>query len=501
MANTFFILNVHTAQVTRQGIGLTQAAYDAVYKPLENQRSFQLLSLLLHPRSKGSMKLKSRNPFRHPLFYPNYFNDTRDIDTLLEGIRESIKIVEQPEFQQLGAKLYNASVPGCEQTEFNSDEYWRCYIQHFSGTLHHQVGTCKMGPQTDATAVVDANGRVHGMKNLRVADVSILPEGPSGHTAAFSFLIGEKISDAIRIAWQPKGSNIQKLTRVQRALDWIYQDPAHTTVRSAVDIGATTRPPTTTHRSINQQFMTAITKQTTSLELQHVFHSLNMSVLHANSQQFKNSSIGDVGIILWGSLSAPKTIDFKTKLAENLNATTDEETNTNEMKRRILKPIRRISVTMPMMSTIENDTKANRTDKMSVEMTVTELDMPLNPFTKNASVNFNQTISAENDGTSYESTTIQTTSGMTNMEKILAAAPSIDEDAMKIHQINETVKHNATNEASFHDDKSSIGTMSTVISDTASDSVSVSSDLTTTTTTSTDLAMNEMKAAESSTNY
>lgn len=172
------------AQVTRRGINLSPEAYSAVFKPIENRRAFQLLPMLLHPRSKGFLKLKSRNPFHHPLFYPNFLADSRDIDTLVESIRESIRIIEQPEFQKLGAKLYNASVPGCKHTDFNSDEYWRCYVQHLSATLHHQIGTCKMGPASDATAVVDSNGLVHGFSNLRVADVSILPESPSGHTAA-----------------------------------------------------------------------------------------------------------------------------------------------------------------------------------------------------------------------------------------------------------------------------------------------------------------------------
>lgn len=95
--------------------------------------------MLLHPRSKGYLRLKSRSPFHHPLMYPNFFADSRDIDTLLEGIREIIKIAQQPEFQELGVELYNVTFPGCETTEFNSDEYWRCYIRHMSATLHHQV--------------------------------------------------------------------------------------------------------------------------------------------------------------------------------------------------------------------------------------------------------------------------------------------------------------------------------------------------------------------------
>lgn len=115
-------------------------AYNAVFKPLENRRAFQILPMLLHPRSKGYMKLKSRNPFHHPLFYPNFFADRRDIETLLQGIRETIKITEQPAFKSLGVKLYKAKVPGCEKTIFNTDDYWRCYIRHLSATLHHQIG-------------------------------------------------------------------------------------------------------------------------------------------------------------------------------------------------------------------------------------------------------------------------------------------------------------------------------------------------------------------------
>lgn len=134
---------MNAAQATRLGVRLSEEAYDSVFKPLENRRAFQILPLLLHPRSKGYLKLKSQNPFHHPLLYPNFFSDQRDIDTLLQGIRETIKIVEQMPFQVLGVKLYNATVPGCENIQFNTDEYWRCYIKHLSATLHHQIGEQK----------------------------------------------------------------------------------------------------------------------------------------------------------------------------------------------------------------------------------------------------------------------------------------------------------------------------------------------------------------------
>lgn len=406
---------------------MSQDAYDTIFKPLENRRSFQMLPMLLHPRSKGYLKLKSRNPFHHPLLYPNFFADARDIDTLLEGIREAIKITEQPEYQELGTKLYNASIPGCETTEFNSDEYWRCYIRHLSATLHHQIGTCKMGPNSDETSVVDANARVHGIKNLRVADVSILPESPSGHTAAFSFLIGEKIAHSIQNDWQPKESNIQKLTRHKRSLDWLYQDPAHTTESRTV-------PTTTKHYPINQPITTVRPMLTANADTMNVLHALNMSAIHKHSIQFLNSTIGDVGIILWGSLTASRTIDFKSKLAENMNLTKANETNISD--NHVLKPriLRTTTVTVPTVTTT--------TTVQSTEITTSSEDLTTLLTSTDSTSSFSSTETETTESSQQtEETTIQLTTAMSNMDKILATAPSLDEDAIKTYEIDENEKH------------------------------------------------------------
>lgn len=362
----------------------------------------------------------------------NFFSDPRDIDTILEGIRETIKIAEQPEFQELGIRLYNATVPGCEQTEFNSDDYWRCYIRHLSATLHHQVSTCKMGPRTDATAVVDANARVHGFRNLRVADVSILPEAPSGHTAAFSFLIGEKIADSIRNDWSPKESNIQRLTRVRKSLDWLYQDPDHTTEAKTI---ITT---TIKRRIINQQLTTSMPKHINAEEL-NVLHSLNMSSLNERSHQFKNSSIGDVGIILWGSPSATKTIDFKTKLAEQTNATKANETKIEEVKPRLLKPSasKNAIVMVP-------PAKLNTTETLAKEQsTIDTEDSSIASISVSISTSDStESVSISNDKVLNETTTeIEPTTEMSNMDKIMATAPSLDEDIIKTYQLNDNEKH------------------------------------------------------------
>lgn len=95
-------------------------------------------------------------------------------------------------------------IPGCRHLPFNSDSYWICASRHITTNLHHQVGTCKMGPDWDPEAVVDPQLRVRGVTGLRVVDASIMPVIPAGHTNAIVFMIGEKAADMIKATWLGK---------------------------------------------------------------------------------------------------------------------------------------------------------------------------------------------------------------------------------------------------------------------------------------------------------
>jgi choline dehydrogenase-like flavoprotein len=74
--------------------------------------------------------------------------------------------------------------------------YRAAFVRQQAETLYHPVGTCRMG--RDATAVVDAELRVHGVPGLRVADASLMPRIIRGHTNAPAILIGEKARELIR---------------------------------------------------------------------------------------------------------------------------------------------------------------------------------------------------------------------------------------------------------------------------------------------------------------
>ena len=190
--------------VYRKNARVTQLIYDKLYKPLENKQVISINPMLLHPKSFGYMKLKSKNPFHWPKFYGNYFTDdgNADVKTFIAAIREIQQILDKPAFKRYGAKVLPTSIPGCEREIRNSDEYWECALRHLSITLHHQVASCKMGPEGDKEAVVDNKLMVYGTKNVRVVDTSVIPLPLSAHTNAPAYMIGEKGADIIKNYWE-----------------------------------------------------------------------------------------------------------------------------------------------------------------------------------------------------------------------------------------------------------------------------------------------------------
>lgn len=91
--------------------------------------------------------------------------------------------------------------PGCEGYEWGSDSYWECCARHYTNSVYHHVGTCKMGPSSDPDAVVDPQLKVYGIENLRVVDASIMPRLVAGHPNAVVYMIAEKASDMIKEYW------------------------------------------------------------------------------------------------------------------------------------------------------------------------------------------------------------------------------------------------------------------------------------------------------------
>ncbi|GJQ78180.1 hypothetical protein Trydic_g2510 [Trypoxylus dichotomus] len=190
-------------EVFRRVLRIPDELYNTIWKPLEGKSAFTILPMPFHPKSFGYLRLKSKNPYHWPKFYGNYFTDPENLDvrTFIASIRMVQHLLEMPSLKKYNAKLIETPVPGCEQHTYDSDTYWECSLRHLSSTVHHQVATCRMGPETDPEAVVNDRLKVYGVSGLRVADTSIIPEPITSHTNIPSFTIGEKAADMIKEEW------------------------------------------------------------------------------------------------------------------------------------------------------------------------------------------------------------------------------------------------------------------------------------------------------------
>ena len=161
--------------------GLTNPAFEG----------FQFHASPNRPKSRGFVKLRSKNPYEDPVIQFNYLQNEEDLIKMRESIKIAKKIFNQP---SLKAYLGEEIRPGknCSSVE-DVDEL----IRNHSDSAYHPSCTNKMGLDTDKMAVVDENTKVHGISNLRIIDSSIMPDIISGNLNAATIMIAEKASDLI----------------------------------------------------------------------------------------------------------------------------------------------------------------------------------------------------------------------------------------------------------------------------------------------------------------
>ena len=161
------------------------------FKPPFND-GFAARIVMLHPESRGAVTLRSRDPAAHPRIVQNMLSTQRDRDTMREGVRMARRIASQASMQPyIAAEFF----PGSGKV---SDEEIDAHIRSTSITVHHPLGTCRMGAADDEGAVVDTDLRVRGAENLRVVDASVMPDLVSGNINAAVLMIAERAADLIR---------------------------------------------------------------------------------------------------------------------------------------------------------------------------------------------------------------------------------------------------------------------------------------------------------------
>lgn len=147
-------------------------------------------AVLLHPESRGEIRLKSDNPADLVNIHQNFLATENDIRTMRDGVRIALDVAKQSALDAFrGDRI--APAPGKD-----SDADIDAFVRATSATAHHPCGTCKMG--TDDLAVVDPELRVNGAENLRVVDSSVFPDLVGGNINAPTIMIAERASDLIR---------------------------------------------------------------------------------------------------------------------------------------------------------------------------------------------------------------------------------------------------------------------------------------------------------------
>ncbi|HOV19044.1 MAG TPA: GMC oxidoreductase, partial [Ottowia sp.] len=145
---------------------------------------------VLRPKSRGSVRLASRDPLAAPLIDPAFLQEGDDVRRLVKGFRQMREILSQPALARHGGREKSAAV--------RSDAEIEAFIRQHADTIYHPVGTCRMGK--GPMDVVDDRLRVRGIERLRVVDASVMPSVPGGNTNAPVVMVAEKAASMIRRA-------------------------------------------------------------------------------------------------------------------------------------------------------------------------------------------------------------------------------------------------------------------------------------------------------------
>ncbi len=143
----------------------------------------------LRPESRGSVHIRSADPFEHPAIRANYLTSLADQTANVEGLKRLRQIMYAPALEPF---LDEELAPGLN---VESDDDLLDYCRSAATTIYHPVGTCAMGPEPGD--VLSPDLRVNGVDGLRVVDGSIMPRLVSGNTNAPIIMIAEKASDMI----------------------------------------------------------------------------------------------------------------------------------------------------------------------------------------------------------------------------------------------------------------------------------------------------------------
>lgn len=150
-------------------------------------------ALLMHAVSAGELRLATADPAVQPAIDLGFFREPDDLRRMRAMISLAIELGSRPELEPLRG---SRATP--EDADLASPRALDEWLSRNVLTSHHPCGTARMGAASDADAVVDAAGRVHGIAGLRVIDASIMPDCPRVNINATTLMLAAKIADTMQ---------------------------------------------------------------------------------------------------------------------------------------------------------------------------------------------------------------------------------------------------------------------------------------------------------------
>lgn len=156
---------------------------------VEDDYGVTITTVVVKPKSRGEVRLRSANPSDMPKVSPNLLKHKDDMDEMIKGQRFFRRAFQT---EPLAGRIRDIVIPTADD-----DETLRAHCKRFVKTNYHPAGSARMGPEGDPMAVLDARMRVRGVEGLRVCDMSAVPDINAGNTNAPAMMLGDRCAGLI----------------------------------------------------------------------------------------------------------------------------------------------------------------------------------------------------------------------------------------------------------------------------------------------------------------
>jgi choline dehydrogenase len=158
---------------------------------IENTYGLTVTTVVVKPKSRGFVRLRSADHRDMPLVSPNLLKDPGDAQEMIAAQRFFLRVFQT---KPLSDRIEKIAIPNSD--DLSDEAIWK-HCTRFVKTNYHPSGTCRMGATTDKAAVLDARLCLRGVRNLRICDLSAMPNITAGNTNSAAMMLGSRCAELI----------------------------------------------------------------------------------------------------------------------------------------------------------------------------------------------------------------------------------------------------------------------------------------------------------------